>query len=261
MRDVTNIPDALLAVIARAIRLHVQSYCGSIMKRLDALESRELPAPVVIENSAPAAKDFTSDIEALRRSNDELARQRAEDVRELDRAHLTIDAMRKEIDALAAREVPVPKDGKDGEPGRDAFELDVLPAIDFERSYPRGTLAQHQGGLWRAHANTQKWHGWSVIVEGVHEINIERIDERTFSLVATLTGGKSAEQRFTMPVLIYRGVYQPSQTYAAGDTVTWAGSLWHANEETSAKPDQGGGAWTLAAKRGRDGKDLQGVAA
>jgi hypothetical protein len=260
MRDVTNIPEALLAVIARAIRLHVQSHCATISARVDAIEqrARELPTRVTIENSAPAAKDFTSDIDSLRRSLDELARQHADDARALDDWRSAIEAMGKEIATLASRDVPAPKDGA---PGRDAFELDVLPAIDLERSYPRGTLAQHEGGLWRAHANTQSWHGWSVIVEGIKCMSIERNDERTFTLTATTTGGNSIAQRFAMPVLIYRGVYQPNHAYAAGDTVTWAGSLWHANEDTSAKPDSGGGAWTLAAKRGRDGKDFQGVAA
>lgn len=55
------------------------------------------------------------------------------------------------------------------------------------------------------------------------------------------------------PVMVYRGVWQEGRKYEEGDTVTWGGSLWHANKTTSGKPDAGD--WTLAAKRGRDGKD------
>lgn len=59
------------------------------------------------------------------------------------------------------------------------------------------------------------------------------------------------------PFVIYRGVFVDGTTYAKGDLVTWAGSLWHCNAETSEKPGEGSKAWTLAAKKGRDGKDGQ----
>ena len=42
---------------------------------------------------------------------------------------------------------------------------------------------------------------------------------------------------------------------APGDTVTLSGSLWHANTDTTAKPEEHVKSdWTLAAKRGREGK-------
>lgn len=59
------------------------------------------------------------------------------------------------------------------------------------------------------------------------------------------------------PVAIYRGVYKAGETYQFGDLVTWAGSLWHAEKETSAKPDSPDGDWRLAVKKGRDGKDAK----
>lgn len=57
------------------------------------------------------------------------------------------------------------------------------------------------------------------------------------------------------PVMIYRGVFKEGQAYERGDTVTWAGSLWHCDEPTVDRPGEGSKAWTLAAKRGRDGKE------
>jgi hypothetical protein len=60
-----------------------------------------------------------------------------------------------------------------------------------------------------------------------------------------------------LPTMIYRGVHKEGQTYVQGDTVTWAGSLYHCNAETSEKPGEGSPAWTLAAKRGSNGKDAR----
>lgn len=53
----------------------------------------------------------------------------------------------------------------------------------------------------------------------------------------------------------YCGVYGDGKAYALGDTVTWAGSLWHCDAPTMSKPGEGLAGWTLCVKRGRDGKD------
>lgn len=63
------------------------------------------------------------------------------------------------------------------------------------------------------------------------------------------------EHSLQLPVMIYRGVFKEGQAYGIGDTVTWAGSLWHCSAPTADKPGEGSADWTLAAKRGRDGKD------
>ncbi|AUT63852.1 carbohydrate-binding protein [Paraburkholderia terrae] len=133
----------------------------------------------------------------------------------------------------------------------------MLPVIDFARDYPRGTLAQHQGGIWRAHANTHGAHGWSCVVDGIASTRVTMDSERSFTVHIERSGGAHETATFALPVLIYRGVYQADETYRAGDVVTWAGSLWHCNATTDTRPDAGGDAWTLAAKRGRDGKDAR----
>jgi hypothetical protein len=56
--------------------------------------------------------------------------------------------------------------------------------------------------------------------------------------------------------LKYQGVWE-QRKYSKGSLVTWGGSCWHANRETSAKPDEDREAWTLMVKRGRDGKDAK----
>ena len=252
MRDVTNIPDALLDVIARAIKIHLAGLVNPLDERVKFLEAREHDAPV-----APIVPDYTPAIEAVRRELEDGLRDHAEAMRQVDRAHDALDELRERIATLEAREVPVPRDGTDGEDGRDAFELDVLPAIDFTRNYPRGTVAQHQGGLWRAFANTQGAHGWACIVDGINAISVTRDNERGFTVRIVRSSDTTEATSFVMPVLIYRGVYQTGHVYEEGDVCTWAGSLWHCNEPTDSKPDTEGQAWTLAAKRGRDGKDLR----
>jgi hypothetical protein len=57
------------------------------------------------------------------------------------------------------------------------------------------------------------------------------------------------------PGLTYQGVYVEGKSYDVGELVTWGGSMWHCNEATELKPGEGSKAWTLAVKRGRDGKD------
>lgn len=67
-------------------------------------------------------------------------------------------------------------------------------------------------------------------------------------------GDQVKEFRHRISVVLDRGIYKADTIYQAGDGVTWAGSFWIAQEETTEKPD-GGKGWRLAVKRGRDGKD------
>jgi hypothetical protein len=250
MRDVTNIPNELLDVIAQAIRLHLAGLLGPLDGRMRVLEARE---PV----SLPVVPDHTAELEALRLAGEGLTREHADALRQLERTFGTLDEFRERLATLEAREVPTPRDGIDGTDGRDAYELDVLPAIDFTRSYPRGTLAQHQGGVWRAYANTQGEHGWGCVVDGISAVSVTRDSERGFTVRITRSSDTTDATSFVMPVLIYRGVHQEGRVYEEGDVVTWAGSLWHCNEPTDTKPETNATAWTLAAKRGRDGKDMR----
>lgn len=51
----------------------------------------------------------------------------------------------------------------------------------------------------------------------------------------------------------YKGVYDANKVYGASEAVTWDGSLWFANRNTKSKPGTDD-SWTLAVKRGRDGR-------
>ncbi len=53
-------------------------------------------------------------------------------------------------------------------------------------------------------------------------------------------------------LLLDRGVYVAEKAYEAGDVVSWAGSMWIAQQATTDKP--GTAAWRLSVKCGREGK-------
>lgn len=81
-------------------------------------------------------------------------------------------------------------------------------------------------------------------------------DDRTIEL--SFRRGEE-EKAFTLkwPTVVDRGVYKAGESYDPGDAVSWGGSLWIAQQETTAKPDTADSGWRLAVKRGRDGKDAK----
>lgn len=82
------------------------------------------------------------------------------------------------------------------------------------------------------------------------------MDDGRTVLLSFEQGDQSFKVELGIPAMIYRGVFKDGHRYEKGDTVTWGGSLWHCDAaETSDKPDGTEKHWTLAAKRGRDGKD------
>ncbi|HGW2426193.1 TPA: phage portal protein, partial [Escherichia coli] len=192
-----------------------------------------------------------------------------------DGKSITPDDVRPMLEQMvkeAVSHIPVPRDGRDYDPdvlqkavldavsalpapqdGRDATALEILPAIDDQKSFPRGTYATHQGGLWRAYEKTHGMRGWECLVDGVADIDVSMTGERLFSVVVRQSSGQRTEKTFSLPVMLYRGVFRAGETYHPGDTVTWGGSLWHCNSMTGDKPGEAhSSAWTLAAKRGRD---------
>lgn len=156
------------------------------------------------------------------------------------------DQMIAEIAEKAAALVPA---------GRDATQIEVLPMIDEAKTYPRGCYATHRGGFWRSFEQTHGLRGWEVLVDGMHSVQREQIDARTYRHVTELSSGKTLDETFTVPTVIYRGVYKHGESYAEGDMVTWGGSLWHCDQVTDEKPGTAAKCWTLCAKKGRDGRN------
>ena len=131
---------------------------------------------------------------------------------------------------------PVGEKGMLGAPGRDG--RDGLPG-------PMG-----EKGLDGSHGRDGKD---GIDGFGFDDLEVVHDGERGFTFQFT-KDGRTKTFAFTLPVVIYRGVYEGGTTYQRGDQVTAHGSTWTAMAETKDVPGEGATAWVLSAKRGRDGK-------
>lgn len=173
------------------------------------------------------------------------------------------------------------RDGKDGEPGRDGIDgKDGAPGADGKdgrNGLDVKDLFRAEGGRLIAVLSDGSTKDLGVFVGrdgkdgepgrdgrdgkggadglGFDDLAVDHDGERGF-IFRLRRGDQIKEFGFAIPAMIYRGVYAEGKSYDAGDTVTWGGHLWHCNEATSEKPLKDGGVWTLAAKRGRDGREV-----
>ena len=94
--------------------------------------------------------------------------------------------------------------------------------------------------------------------DGLGWDNMEKIDEAgEYGFCLKRDGVVVQEYRWARPQAnfadIYKGVWREAE-FRRGDAVTFGGSLFIAQCDTTAKPESGAD-WKLAVKRGRDGKD------
>lgn len=205
-----------------------------------------------------------------------------------DGASITLDDVAPliaEAVDLAVKALPVPKDGQDGA-SIDPEEVDRLIADRLDKAVKAlpsardgvdgkdgvgvsGAMIDRDGGLILTLSNGET-RSLGVVVgrdgkdgergaPGRDALRVQDIDltlepdGRT--LLMTLDDGDvSFAAEIGVPTMIYRGVFKEGGAYERGDTVTWAGSLWHCNATTTDRPGEGSEAWTLAVKRGRDAK-------
>lgn len=165
-----------------------------------------------------------------------------------------VEEVQRMVDEAVAKAMESVELPKDGEPGRDAVDIDILPDIDPEKSYPRGTYATHAGGLWRSHATTHGMRGWECIVDGVKDIEVTPVDDRTFKVNVQRSSGDTAGELFSMPIVIDRGVFRPDEDYEKGDGVSFGGSFWIAQKGAPEGKPGTTDDWRLAVKHGRPGK-------
>lgn len=164
-----------------------------------------------------------------------------------------------DVDAIAraaAALIPVPE-VKEPEHGRDAIDLEILPAIDPTKQYARGTYAAHDGGLWKSYERTNGMRGWECIVEGLKAVSVTQDGDREFSVSLVKSSGQEVVQKFALPIQIYKGVYRDDEAYDAHDNVTWAGSQWTSTKAENTDKPGTSDAWQLTVKAGRNGKDLR----
>ncbi|OBQ68917.1 hypothetical protein EFV37_29205 [Mesorhizobium loti] len=173
-----------------------------------------------------------------------------------DGQSVTLDDVRPLIEEAVTKAVtliPVPKDGVDGKDGRDG--LDVVKFIRDDRGHLNGILRDgttvdlgeyvgKDGAPGKDGADGVGFDDMSVVFDG----------ERGFKF-RFVKGSQVKEFAFTAPWMIYRGVFRSGESYKEGDVCTWGGNIYHCHTDTTDKPDGEQRCWTLAVKKGRDGKD------
>jgi hypothetical protein len=142
-------------------------------------------------------------------------------------------------------------DGKDGEDGRGVKDLlidrdgNLIATMDDGATKSLGLIIGKDGAPGK---DGKDGFGFEDLDACVLD------DDRTIEL-SFRRGDEEKAFTFKWPTVIYRSVFKEGEQYQQGDMVTWGGSLWHCDKATTAKP--GTEDWTLAAKKGRDGKDAK----
>lgn len=91
---------------------------------------------------------------------------------------------------------------------------------------------------------------------GFEDLSLDYDGERNMR-VSFARGDVEKKYDLVFPVPIDRGVWKADTVYQRGDGVTWAGSFWIAQAQTSVRPgdrDEASRVWRLAVKAGREGK-------
>lgn len=162
-------------------------------------------------------------------------------------------------DALPGRDGKDAKDGRDGTPGRDGVFREPV-AYEAGKAYGYGIIVRHMGGIWYAQRDTnqspqEEGSGWAIIVDGVAGFAMDMVDERHFKVYTLRSSGQRDEAILRIDSQIYRGAYKPNVKYLRGDNVSQSGSTWIAKkDEPDGIPGEGATDWTLAVKRGKDGR-------
>jgi hypothetical protein len=88
---------------------------------------------------------------------------------------------------------------------------------------------------------------------GFDDLMVTYDGDRTVT-IAFVRGDRTQSFPIVLPVVLDRGVWRDRQ-YVQGDAVTYAGALWIAQRETTARPGEGpDNGWRLAVKAPRHGK-------
>ena len=154
---------------------------------------------------------------------------------------------------LAALEARAPMPGPPGDPGQKGDPGPIGPPGEQGRDGLPGVPGRDglRGEKGDPGANGKDGaDGQDGTLEGA---SLEQLDERSWRLVRR--DGTPLSGVFTTPAVLDRGVYRPERTYEKGDGVTFGGSFWIAQDETSEKPGDGATKWRLAVKAGREGRE------
>jgi hypothetical protein len=155
-------------------------------------------------------------------------------------------------------------DGKDGAPGQDGID-GKEGAIGEKGDRGRdgvglaGALIGRDGQLLVTLSNGDILDLGPVSGKdglGFEDMTEELADDGRTIIRRYQRGDQVKEFRHTFAIVLDRGIWKDG-TYQVGDGVTWGGSFWIAQKQTTLKPQtpEAHDDWRLAVKKGRDGKD------
>ena len=183
-----------------------------------------------------------------------------------DGKSVTLDEVKPLIDDAVSKAVAALPPARDGKDGADitAAMIDRIGHLHITLSNGDvkdvGQVVGDDGvdcdfdGVWKL--INAKLDSWPKPKDGMgfDDLSVEYDGERTFKFVMT-RGTETKEYAFDVPVLIYRDLYSDAKTYVRGDSVTWDGSIWHAQVDGAKEKPGTGKEWRLAVKKGKPGKD------
>lgn len=215
---------------------------GDVQKLID-VEIAKLPPP-------ESAKEVNKDELAAMVNDAVLALPPAQDGTSVGIADV-LPIIAAEVEkAIAA--VPAPKDGENGQDGKDAAGI-----VEALKDSGELVLTLQDGRLLRTGIRDGEKGADGKDGFGFDDMDVAVLDDDRTIEIAFRQGDD--EKAFTLkwPTVIDRGVYKAGEDYSAGDGVTWGGSFWIAQKDTGEKPDTPDSGWRLAVKKGRDGKDAR----
>lgn len=210
--------------VVGVVKEYVSSALQPLTSRLDALEKSITNIPAIVSEAMSAIP----------------APQDGKSVTVDDVAPLIAAEVEKRVS-----ELPRPKDGLDV---KDMFRADggrLIAVMSDGTTKDLGVFVGKDGEPGKDGRD-----GFSL-----SDFDATMMDDGRTVLLSFDRGEQSFKVELAFPVMIYRGMFKEGRSYQKGDTVTWGGSLWHCDADTDEKPDGPQKHWTLAAKRGRDGKD------
>lgn len=189
-----------------------------------------------------------------------------------DGKDVDMDVVMARVDEFL-KSIPVPENGKDGRDGVDGKDgaagekgIDGRNGSDGADGIGvAGALIDRDGilnltltngevrALGRVEGRDGKDGERGVQGFGLDDFATDWRPEEKVLVLSWDAGDTRYSHELFVPYLRDAGVWVEGSAYLKGDCVTWAGSLWTAQDDTSEKPETGKG-WRLAVKRGRDGK-------
>lgn len=248
--------DAMAGAVFESVKTYLDTKMAPVLARLAEMEARPVakdgdPGKPGLDGKDADPAEIAALVDAAVKALP--APQDGVSVTLGDMAPVIEQAVQKAVSAL-----PVAKDGKDGRDGADGKDGVGLAGVLIDRD--EALVVTLTDGATKALGRIVGKDGADGLPgkDGRDGINLKGFStefdgERTVTF--KLTDGETViSEAIELPLPNWRGVFKDSETYKAGQTATFGGSLFIAKRDTNDKPETSD-AWGLAVKRGRDGKD------